>query len=155
MLDIQAKFRAALDRNKVRFYRKKPDIIVRIRPAVPGEVVETWIDGERETVNTARAGDHVVRGLKGEQIVIAGEGLAGLYGSALSGPDAQGFCEHAAKGAIHAFVYEGEPDQFVAPWGELMIVKPGDYIGTPEIGSNRFWRVERASFLATYAEAQA
>jgi hypothetical protein len=151
MVDMQENFREALDSNKVRFYRKKPNTIVGIRPAVPGEVIETWIDGERETVNTAKAGDHV-RGLKGEQHVITGQSLASLDGPPLSDPDAQGFRQHAGKGALYAFVYDGEPATFMAPWGEAMLVKRGDYVGTAAVGSNRFWRIEREIFLASYAE---
>jgi hypothetical protein len=154
MLDMQATFRAALGENKVRLYRKKADVIVGIRPATPGEVVETLIDGERETINTAKAGDHVVRGPSGEEYVISGEALANRYGPALNGPDAQGFSDHAAVGTVYAFQYDGEPNRFMAPWGEAMNVRPGDYVGTLQIGSNAFWRVDRRTFLATYAEAQ-
>jgi hypothetical protein len=33
-----------------------------------------------------------------------------------------------------------------------MLVKRGDYVGTAAVGSNRFWRIEREIFLASYAE---
>ena len=52
--DIAAKFEEALRAGKVRHYEKKGQ--VDIRPAVLGEVIATVIDGERETVNTARGG---------------------------------------------------------------------------------------------------
>ena len=115
-MNIKDAFDAAVRSNKVRPYRKKAN--VDIRPAVAGEVIETRIDGERETVNTAKAGDYVVRGVKGEQYVISPETLARRYGPPLSTPDAQGFRQYDAQGVVHAFRYEGPPATFTAPWGE-------------------------------------
>ncbi len=149
-MDIADKFAEALKANKVRQYRKKQNVA--IRPAVPGEVVETVIDGQRETVNTAKAGDHVVRGAKGEHYIIAAETLAERYGLPLSGPQADGYREYAAKGSAHAFRYEGEPFKFVAPWGEDMITNPGDYIATSELGTDQFYRIEKNAFAETYVE---
>jgi hypothetical protein len=149
-MDIADKFAEALKADKVRRYRKKGN--VGIRPAVAGEVVETVIDGQRETVNTAKAGDYVVRGPKGEHYVISPQTLAERYGPPLGGPSTNGYREYAPKGSYHAFRYDGEPFKFVAPWGEDMIANRGDYIGTPEIGSNHFYRVEKDAFAETYIE---
>jgi hypothetical protein len=81
--------------------------------------------------------------------------MAARYGAPLSGygPEAEGFREYAAKGTLHAFQYEGPPAKFATSWGKDMIVNPGDYIATTEIGSNHFHRIERDIFLETYVEA--
>jgi hypothetical protein len=149
-MNIAEKFAEALQADKVRAYRKRQNVV--IRPAIPDEVVETVIDGERETVNTARAGDFVVRGTKGEQYIISSETQAERYGAAVGAIRADGFREYEAKGTLHAFCYQGEPFKFVAPWGEDMIVNPGDYIGTPEIGSDHIYRIEKNAFAETYVE---
>jgi hypothetical protein len=69
--------------------------------------------------------------------------------------DAEGFRQYPANGSCHAFEYEGQAFAFEAPWGERMIVNPGDYIATPTIGSDDIYRIERNAFLATYREARA
>jgi hypothetical protein len=150
--DIAAKFEEALRAGKVRHYEKKGQ--ADIRPATPGELVETVIDGQRETVNTAAAGDYVVRGVKGELYIIKAEILAKRYGGPLTAPDKDGFRSYRAKGDFYGFRYAGEPFKFVAPWKEDMIAKPGDYIGTNVMGSNEYYRVEESAFAATYAEAK-
>jgi hypothetical protein len=152
-MNIAALFDEALKADKVRLYRKKASVL--IRPAVPGEVVETWLDGQRETHNTAKAGDHVVRGTKGELYIIGADALADRYGPPIGAADAQGFRRHVAKGNSYAFRYDGKPFKFVAPWGKDMIVNPGDYIGTEEIGSDHFYRIEKDAFAETYEEVRA
>ena len=124
-------------------------------PAVPGEVVETWLAGQRETHNTAKPGDHVVQGTKGEHYIISPEALSDRYGPPMGAADAQGFRRYVAKGNSYAFRYDGEPFKFVAPWGADMIVNPGDYIGTEEVGSNEFYRIEKDAFAETYEEVNA
>ncbi len=150
--DITAKFEEALRAGKVRRYRKIGQ--ADIRPAVPGEVVATVIDGERETVNTAAAGDYVVRGVKGELYVVTPETLAKRYGGPLTAPDKDGFRRYPARGDFYGFRYEGAPIKFVAPWKEDMIAKPGDYIGTNAMGSTAYYRIEQSAFAATYVEAK-
>ncbi len=152
-MNIKDAFDAALKSNKVRLYRKKANVV--IRPAVAGEVIETRIDGERETVNTAKAGDYVVRGVKGEQYLITPETLANRYGPPASEPDAQGFRQYGAQGLVHACRYEGPRATFVPPWGEEMVVNPGDYIGTTALGSDHFYRIEQDAFGTTYDEVRA
>jgi hypothetical protein len=149
--DIAAKFAEAMRAGKVRHYEKKGQ--VDIRPAVAGEKIETVIDGEHETVNTAAAGDYVARGLKGELYIINAEALAKRYGEPLTAPDREGYRRYPAKGDFYGFRYEGAPFKFVAPWKEDMIANPGDYIGTHAMGSNEYYRIERSAFAATYAEA--
>jgi hypothetical protein len=147
-IDVAAKFAEALRCGEVRHYRKCAR--VDIRPAVPGELVETMLAGERETVNMARAGDYVVRGIQGEQYIIKENTLATRYGPPLTGPDEDGFRKYEAKGDFHAFRYDGEPIEFMAPWGEAMIARSGDYIGTIAIGSNEYYRIEEDAFDTTY-----
>jgi hypothetical protein len=149
-MNIAERFAEAVRAGKVRHYRKKQTVA--IRPAVPNEVVETVIDGERETVNTARAGDYVVRGAKGEHYVISPETKAERYGGPIGGPQADGFRDYKAKGDVYAFQYEGDTFTFVAPWGENMIVNPGDYIGATEIGSDQIYRIEKSAFADSYVE---
>ena len=149
-MNIADAFAEALRDGKVRCYRKKQTVAM--RPALPDEVVETVIDGERETVNTAKTGDYVVRGAKGEHYIISPETQAERYDAPIGSPQPDGYRHYAAKGTIHAFCYEGEPFTFVASWGEDMIVNPGDYIGTPALGSGEFYRIEKTAFAETYIE---
>jgi hypothetical protein len=150
--DIAAKFAEALRAGKVRHYEKKGQ--VDIRPATPGEVIKTVIDGEHETVNTAATGDYVARGVKGERYIVKPDILAKRYGAPLTAPDREGYRRYPAKGDFYAFQYEGEPFKFVAPWKEDMIANPGDYIGTAAMGSKEYYRIEKSAFAATYAEAK-
>jgi len=150
--DIAVKFAEALRAGKVRHYKKKGQ--VDIRPAVAGEKIETVIDGEHETVNTAAPGDYVARGPKGELYIINAEALAKRYGEPLTAADREGYRRYPAKGNFYGFRYEGEPFTFVAPWREHMIANPGDYIGTSAMGSKEYYRVEKSTFAATYAEAK-
>ena len=150
--DIAAKFEEALRAGKVRHYEKKGQ--ADIRPALAGEVIATVLDGERETVNTAAAGDYVVRGVKGELYIIKADVLVKRYGEPLAAPDKDGFRRYPARGDFYGFRYEGAPFKFVAPWKEDMIAKPGDYIGTNAIGSNEYYRIEQSAFAATYAETK-
>jgi hypothetical protein len=150
--DVAAKFAEALRAGKVRHYRKKGQ--VDIRPAVPGEKIETVIDGEYETVNTAAAGDYVARGHKGELYILEPETLAERYGEPLTPPDRERYRRYPAKGDFYGFCYEGEPFKFVAPWKEHMIANPGDYIGAGAMGSKAYYRIEKSAFAATYAEAK-
>jgi hypothetical protein len=147
---IAERFAEALRANNVRTYRKKQTVA--IRPAVADEVVETVIDGERETVNIAKSGDYVVRGAQGEQYIIDSQTRAERYGAPVGTPQPDGYREYEARGSVHAFRYDGEPFKFVAPWGEDMIVNPGDYIGTPQIGSDHFYRIEKNAFAESYVE---
>jgi hypothetical protein len=149
--DVAAKFAEALRTDKVRHYSKKAQ--VDIRPAIPGERVETVIDGKLETVNTAGPNDYVARGVKGEHYIIKAETLATRYAAPLSDPDRDGYRRYPAKGSFFGFCYEGEAFKFVAPWKEDMIANPGDYIGTNVMGSNEFYRIEKGAFAATYAAA--
>jgi hypothetical protein len=150
--DIATKFGEALRAGQVRHYAKKGH--ADIRPAVAGEVVETVIDGVRETANTAAPGDYVVRGVKGEFYIIKAETLAKRYGEPLTAPDRDGFRRYPAKGEFFAFCYEGQPFKFVAPWKEDMIANPGDYIGTTVMGSNEYYRIEKTAFAMTYGEVK-
>jgi len=150
--DVAAKFEEALRAGKVRHYAKKGQ--VEIRPAVAGEVVETVIDGVRETVNTAAAGDYVARGDRGECYILKPEILAKRYGAPLTQPDQDGYRRYPAKGDFYGFCYEGDPFKFVAPWKEDMIANPGDYIGTGALGSKEYYRIEKTAFAATYGEVE-
>jgi len=150
--DVAAKFAEALRAGKVRRYQKKGQ--VEIRPAVPGEKIETVIDGEYETANIAAAGDYVARGNKGELYILKPETLAERYGEPLTGPDREGYRRYPAKGEFYGFRYEGEPFKFIAPWKEYMIANPGDYIGTAVLNSKEYYRIEKNALAATYAEVK-
>jgi hypothetical protein len=151
MMSARDAFAEAVAKKQVRRYRKKGNL--RIRAAAAGEVVPTTIDGEKETVNTAGPGDYVVHGTRGEQYVITPQILAARYGEPIGPVDAQGYREYPARGSCYAFRYQGAPDTFKAPWGEEMIINPGDYLATPAIGSDHIYRIEKNAFADTYVEA--
>jgi hypothetical protein len=51
------------------------------------------------------------------------------------------------------FEFFGELEilEFVAPWGESMIVKPGDYLVTPP-EKNEIYRIAQKEFEETYKQ---
>ena len=57
---------------------------------------------------------------------------------------------YAPIGTVYAYAYFGKSFTFTAPWNEEMIVEPGDFIATTELGSNDVYRIQREVFEQTY-----
>ena len=118
---------------------------VRARPAKVGEMIETITSDGKETQNKAKEGDYVVTNLggSGEEYILSGQKLRDRY-------DEIGDSIFQAKGSCMALQYNGEPTEFIASWGEPMVLKPGDLICTPLPSMDEVYRIALAEFLNTY-----
>ena len=87
---------------------------VNARLAIKGEKVTTSLaNGNKETDNTAKAGDYVVTNPSGEQYIIAGQTFIKRYEST----DEAGV--YQAKGSCRAIRNPfGQPIEIMASWGE-------------------------------------
>lgn len=106
--------------------------------------IVTIIDGLEETRNTAKEGDRIVTGPKGERYVIAGDKFEKLYEA---NPD--NVEEFRAKGTIHA-THVTENISFTAPWGEEMYIKAG---GVLVQNGDDIYGIEEDAFAQTYGRA--
>jgi hypothetical protein len=138
--------------------RARNGLPIDARPAVPGEIVVTTILGEGvETQNRAQPGDWVVRNhtpeTGNEEYIVRAETFRKIYESAGAPPDTEGWCEFHPVGEAVRFVLvrqEDGPFSFVAPWGELMVARPGDAIVQNPHDERDIYRVARTAFDSTY-----
>jgi hypothetical protein len=110
---------------------------VDVRPAKPGEVIVTMIKGEGKETQTppAKSGDMVVRNrcpeTGNEQFLVPAASFSERYEGPIGAPDADGWLPYRPRGVQMRSVVVTENDgsfNFVAPWGERMIARPGDAI---------------------------
>jgi hypothetical protein len=134
--------------------------LVDARPAREGEVVVTIIEGEgKETQSRpARLGDYVVRNrcpeTGNEVYLVSADKFAERYEPSGGPPGAGGWREFqpVAREVRFVFLRDDEaPFSFVAPWGELMVARPGDAIVQDPADEKDVYRVARPSFDCTYA----
>ncbi len=122
---------------------------VTVRKAKPGEVIDTIIGGKKETTNTAKTGDVVVQNPTGELYVMTESKFLGRY--TVSGTIGAKPIAAKATGSCWAFQYKGQAFSFQAPWGEEMIVEPGDFIAQSAQGNyDDIYRIEKNAFKRTY-----
>jgi len=129
---------------------------VRIRPATPGEQLETRLaDGTLETVNTAKEGDMVITNPGGEEYFVSAQKVADRYEET----DEPGV--YQAKGMIKAIDNPtGSPIEIMAPWGEKQYGDERCKVATlydpnqPDvIGTDRYI-IGADEFQGTYAPAE-
>lgn len=109
--------------------------------------VVTIIDGEQETSNTAKVGDYIVEGTKGELYVLTQEQKVKRYN------EVQGLLSDDFI-IIETLPVEIDCEEclqdieFTASWGEKMIAHSGDYL----VYENDVlsYRIEREVFNNTY-----
>jgi hypothetical protein len=118
---------------------------VKARPAQPNETIDTITSDGKETTNTANQGDYVVTNPGGEEYIISKDKLDKRYIDLGNGI-------YQAKGSAVAVEYSGPEIQFMASWGELMALKPGDMIVSPLPDLNEVYRIARKEFYETYEE---
>jgi hypothetical protein len=128
------------------------------RPAKPGEIVVTTIAGEgKETQSKpAKAGDWVLRNrcpeTGNEEYLVAADKLAERYAPA--GPaQPDGWQAFTPRGKALRFLVlsaSEAPFEFIAPWGEKMVAKPGDAMVQDPSNERDVYRVAQSSFQCTY-----
>lgn len=161
-VDILAVFAKAGEAQRVGMARKtKP---VDGRPALAGEVVTTVIkgDGVETRSKPAEAGDVVVRNrcpeTGNEEYLVKAAKMKDRYGDPVGAPAADGWVGYIPKGVELRFFRVAETDgplAFQAPWGEAMVVRPGDVIVQDPGNPKDTYRIYGPSFACTYEVVKA
>lgn len=120
---------------------------VKARLAVADEKVETIIDGKLETTNTAKGGEALITGARGEHYLVPADTFATHYEGLQLGARDQ---EYQDSGAVWASQWSHEPTHFIAPWGEEMLIEKGDYLCSTTRHPNELYRIEAQAFALTY-----
>ena len=129
------------------------------RPAKPGEIVITFINGQGVETRSkpAEEGDWVVRNrceeTGNEEILVKSARFPERYGKPLSEADKYGYQAFKPIGSdMNYFIVPEEMGffYFMAPWGERMIASPGDAIVQVASDKSDTYRVAEAAFKCTY-----
>ena len=144
MLDI---FLNQIEQSPNIYYKSS---LVLARPANIDEYIETWTADGLETRNYAKFGDFVVKNLQTEfqeEYIVSKDAIHKRYNLFY-------FTDNGAvlipKGKIKGIVYSGEDFHFIAKWGQLMIVKTGDYLVCPFPDCDEIYRIAQQEFFETY-----
>lgn len=131
------------------------------RPAEVGEIVVSIIPGEGVETQSppAEEGSWVVRNRcfadveDNPEILVSAARFPERYGEPQSEPDADGYREFHPTGAeMEYFIVSAETGafQFIAPWGEPMVARPGDAIVQIPNDPDDTYRIARVEFDCTY-----
>lgn len=105
--------------------------------------VVTYTSDGKETQNVAAQGDIVMSGPSKENYVVKAAKFPKLY----QGEMGQTVVPEQSPRMVA--VYTGkEPISFVAPWGENMVLKPGDYL--VKDGDQGYYRIAKVEYEQTY-----
>ena len=111
---------------------------------VDGRTVVTQTADGRETQNTANTGDIIMSGINREKYVIRAEKFLKLYIGRIGGA-----VQPEQTPRMVARYTGNSPVTFKAPWGEDMVLKPGDYV-VREADGKGFYRIAKKEYEATY-----
>jgi len=131
-----------------KIYRKISPIYGRL--AIENEYIETWTEDGLETTNYAKTGDYVVQNLytsMREQYIVSPDMMLQRY-DFVCNLDSGGI--YKPKGKVKAAIYSGEEIKFVAKWGRMMTLKPGDMIVTPLPDCKEVYRIAAKEFYESY-----
>lgn len=135
---------------KYSFYDLEEGMVTRMPKLTYGVNIDsakpviTILPDGKETKNIANIGDIIVSGISGEKYVIRAEKFSRLYVGKIGETVTP---EQSERMVAH---YTGaKPITFTAPWGENMILKPGDYV-VRESDGNGYYRIAKAEFEKTY-----
>jgi hypothetical protein len=113
--------------------------------SVDGLMVETYTsDGRLETTNTAYSGDVIMSGPTKEKYVLKASKFNKMYtmvdtaGVVIPEQSPRQVCEYTGDAEIN----------FMAPWGENMILTKGDFL--VKESETEYYRIGREEFLKTY-----
>lgn len=105
--------------------------------------VDTITSDGKETTNTAEPGDIMLSGPSQENYVIKAAKFAKLYQGEVGGTVVP---EQSPR---QVAVYTGDQAiSFQAPWGESMVMKPGDYL--VKDGDAGYYRIAKKEYEQTY-----
>ena len=131
-----------------KIYRKYS--LIKAFIAEGGEYIETWTADGLETTNYAKTGDYVVQNLytsMREEYIVSADMMLQRYNFVCT-LDAGGI--YKPKGKVKASIYSGEEIKFVAKWGRMMTLKPGDMIVTPLPDCKEVYRIAAKEFYESY-----
>lgn len=136
-------------------YKKFGTFDFEVHRGDPIEVI-TEIDGVHETKNTAQNNDYIMTGASGEKFILKPNQFTKRYKvidsipkeSIAPGDVFAGKAE--AIGECWAIQYAGQPQEFMAPWGEPMILNIGDWLCSPNEQITEAYRIEKETFSKTY-----
>jgi len=105
-------------------------------------IVTVTSDG-KETQNTAEPNDIIMSGPSRELYVIKAAKFPKLYVGQIGEPI------HPEQSPRNVAVYNGQVAvTFIAPWGENMVLKPGDYLVKEDEG--KYYRIAKKEYENTY-----
>ncbi len=137
---------------KVLHYKKYGRVEARL--ASRGEEVATIVGGKVETTNIAKAGDYVIRNPTGELYIIGSKKFKDRYTIFKGRATFTKFAVYQALGEAWSYVYSGPHLKFKAPWGEPMLLEPGDMVvSTNKDLTSDVYRIEKKAFAKTYKRA--
>lgn len=105
-------------------------------------VVTVTSDG-KETQNVAAPGDIIMSGPSRENYVVKGAKFSKLY----QGEIGQNVMPEQSPRMVALYTGK-DPVTFTAPWGESMILKPGDYL--VKDGDAGYYRIAKVEYEQTY-----
>jgi hypothetical protein len=125
-------------KTKEKTYKKK-SLFFDFEIADEEKEIKTIINGKVETTNTAYKGDYILTGSKGEKYILKPEKFNNRYiikGDKAKTKPAQTKAKEWNRGDL----------EFMAEWGEKMIIENGDFL----INNNgEFYRIEKEAFHNT------
>jgi hypothetical protein len=112
--------------------------------------ITTYIDGDKETSNTCKAGDYVISGPKGEKYVVMAHKLPANYNLIEDVLITRLLPRNVAKITKQILKKVGikGPIEFIASWGESMVLGAGDYLVKEDEG--KYYRIDGDLFKKTY-----
>lgn len=105
--------------------------------------IETHTADGKETVNTAEPDDIIMSGPSKEKYVLKGAKFPKLYQGKI------GSTVIPEQSPRMVALYTGDREiNFMAPWGESMVLKPGDYL--VKDGDAGYYRIAKLEYGQTY-----
>lgn len=106
------------------------------------QIVVTHTKDGKETQRPSKAGEVMMSGPSRENYAMDSNKFSKLYQGKI-GDDVI-----PEQGPRSVAAYDGPQISFIAPWGESMVIKPGDYLVRD--GNAGYYRIAKDEFEATY-----
>lgn len=111
--------------------------------ATAQQPITTTTNDGKETQNTAEPNDIVISGPSREMYVLKPAKFSKNYQGKIGGP------VYPEQNLRYVALYTGSmPINFLAPWGESMVLKPGDYLVKEAEG--KYYRIAKKEYEDTY-----